>query len=287
MQKLKFMLVLVTAAALPMAVSLAYLVYWAQGRQVVVADGTEGLPGSQTSGVASHPPLDQVDHSVWDRLLKKYVDQNGMVNYAAWKASEADRTALKQYLAVLSQADTEARTSREGMLAFWINAYNALTVYGILGVYPTSSIRNHTSKLFGYNIWEDLLLPVGGKKYSLNDIEHNILRKLGEPRIHFAIVCASIGCPRLRNEAYTPAKLEEQLADNTRDFFSRRKNLQVDAAARAIRVSSILKWFGSDFGPTPQAALASLLDYMPPDTKQVISSGNFSVSYLDYDWSLN
>jgi hypothetical protein len=277
-------LVFVTAAAILGAGSVAYLACSGQNREVVVDDRA----GSQTSEERSHVPLDQVDHSAWNRLMKKYVDQDGMVNYAAWKASETDRAALKQYLAALSHADPEAQTTKEGKLAFWINAYNALTVHGILEVYPTSSIRNHTAKVLGYNIWKDLLLPVGDKKYSLEAIEHQVLRKLGEPRIHFAIVCASIGCPRLRSEAYTPGKLEAQLADNTRDFLGRPKNLQVDPANRRVQVSSILDWFGKDFAPTPQKALASLAEYMPDEaTKRLIASEDFSVSYLDYDWSLN
>ncbi|MGQ9821986.1 MAG: DUF547 domain-containing protein [Thermogutta sp.] len=254
-----------------------------QHSRVVVGTAVQALE-ENGDGTRS---LDAVDHTAWDRLLHRYVDEDGMVNYAAWKNHQEDRAALERYLATLSAADPRAPTSKEGRLAFWINAYNALTVYGILRVYPTDSIRNHTAKLFGYNIWDDLLLPVGSEKYSLNDMEHKILRTLGEPRIHFAIVCASIGCPRLRNEAYTPDRLEEQLADNARDFFSRQKNLQVDAAERVIRVSSILNWFGTDFGPTPQAALKSLLEYMPADAKQVISSNSFSVSFLEYDWSLN
>ncbi|MBC7350762.1 MAG: DUF547 domain-containing protein [Thermogutta sp.] len=242
----------------------------------------------QSAPNTTRVPLDRIDHSAWDQLLRKYVDQHGMVNYAAWKRSPADVQMLEQYLETLGQADPALKTSKEARLAYWINAYNALTIYGILQVYPTTSIRNHTIAIFGFNIWEDLLLQVAGKKYSLNDIEHKILRKLGEPRIHFAIVCASVGCPRLRNEAYLPEKLEEQLADNTRDFFARDKNLQVDLAHRQVRVSAILKWFGEDFGPTPQRALATLAEYMPDEpTKRLISEGNFSVSYLDYDWSLN
>ncbi len=232
--------------------------------------------------------LDQVDHSAWDGLLKKYVDRNGMVNYKAWKASARDRALLKQYLGTLSRSDPRQRSTREGQLAFWINAYNALTIHGILDVYPTSSIRKHTAVAFGYNIWKDLMLPVGDRKYSLNDIEHKILRKAGEPRIHFAIVCASIGCPRLLNEAYTRARLEQQLAANTRDFFGRAKNLQVDPRRRQVRVSAILKWFGADFGPSSQKALGKLAHYMPDDaTRSLIASGDFSVTFLDYNWDLN
>jgi hypothetical protein len=199
-----------------------------------------------------------------------------------------DRAALQSYLATLSAADRAAETSHAGKLAFWINAYNALTIHGILKEYPTSSIRNHTAAVVGYNIWDDLLLPVGNQQYSLNQIEHEILCKMGEPRIHFAIVCASVGCPRLLNNAYTPARLEEQLSANTRDFFSREQNFQVDIARRRVRVSAILDWFGEDFGPTPQNGLASLAQYLPDGAaRQLVASEDFTVSFLDYDWGLN
>lgn len=274
--------VLLGAAALVAVGSAAYLACPGQSRQVIV--GKEGRAADGSRAV----PLDSVDHSAWDRLLQKYVDKEGMVDYAAWKASDADRAALKDYLATLSAADPTAETSKAGKFAFWINAYNALTVHGILKEYPTSSIRNHTAKVLGYNIWDDLLLPVGNRNYSLNQIEHDILRKLGEPRIHFAIVCASVGCPRLLNEAYNPARLEEQLAANTRDFFAREKNFQADVANRRVRVSAILDWFGEDFGPTPQKALAGLAQYMPDAaTRKLIAGEDFSVSFLEYDWSLN
>ena len=102
----------------------------------------------------------------------------------------------------LSQANPQAHSTRHAKLAFWINAYNAVTVHGILREYPTSSIRNHTAKLAGYNIWKDLQLAIGGRAYSLDTMEHMILRPEREPQIHFAIVCASIGLSRLLNEAY-------------------------------------------------------------------------------------
>lgn len=250
---------------------------------VVVDDRASADDGS----VAGRVSLDQVDHSTWDRLLKKYVDGDGMVNYEAWKNSKDDLAALKKYLATLSRADTRAQASKAGKLAFWINAYNALTVHGILDVYPTTSIRNHTAVAFGYNIWKDLLLPVSGEKHSLEDIEHKILRKLNEPRIHFAIVCASIGCPRLRHEAYTPATLDAQLADNTRDFFSRKRNLKLDPSRRVIHVSPILDWFSEDFGPTPQEGLAGLAEYMPDNAARFVRQKDFSVRYLEYDWNIN
>lgn len=276
--------ILITSAVLTLAGVAMFLVSRGSNHTVVV--------GNEPSASAEDTPLmpfDKVDHSAWDRLLKKYVDENGLVNYTAWKASGEDTSALKVYLAALGHGDPEAATTKEGRLAFWINAYNAVTVYGILDVYPTSSIRNHTAKLVGYNIWRDLQLPVAGQKYSLEDMEHKILRKLREPRIHFAIVCASIGCPRLLNEAYTDVKLEAQLADNTRDFFSRPEHFRVDVAKRAVYVSPILDWFGDDFAPTPQQRLQKLAEYLRANDsiRRLIEQGDFSVSYLDYDWNLN
>lgn len=276
-------LLLLTVAML-VAVSAAFIACSGQNSRVAVDMALRAADGSGSRSV----PLDAIGHSAWDQLLRKYVDRDGMVNYSAWKASEGDRATLKSYLASLGAGVPAVTNSREGSIAFWINAYNALTVHGILDVYPTSSIRNYTAKVVGYNIWDDLLLPVGDRKYSLNQIEHEILRKSGEPRIHFAIVCASIGCPRLLNEAYTAERLEEQLAANTRDFFARRKNFQVDRPHRRIEVSAILDWFGNDFGSTPQKALARLATYMPDEaTRQLVSSEDYSVSFIEYDWGLN
>ncbi|HVC93159.1 MAG TPA: DUF547 domain-containing protein [Pirellulales bacterium] len=234
-----------------------------------------------------HVALDEVDHSAWNALLQKYCDKEGYVAYAAWQASSADVARLDGYLATLSTGDPDLESSREGLLAFWINAYNAVTVRGILREYPTTSIRNHTAKVLGYNIWHDLLLVVGRESYSLDTIEHKILRKAGENRIHFAIVCASVGCPRLRNEAYAADQLDEQLAENTRDFFSHSKNIKVDAAAKTIEVSAILDWFKEDFGDSPKAGLASLAEYLPKDAARLARLKDVHVKYLDYDWGLN
>ena len=209
------------------------------------------------------------------------------ITYTAWKASRTDRKSLNTYLQSLSRGTPAKPASRNAKLAFWINTYNAVTIEGILQEYPTTSIRNHTARVFGYNIWQDLPLIVGDKQYSLEQIEHEVLRKMNEPKIHFAIVCASIGCPRLRNEAYTPSQIDEQLADNARDFFSRRKNLQVDTTQRTLKLSSILSWFDDDFGSTQAKQLQTIKPYLPKAAQSLIHGGNVSISYLDYDWSLN
>ncbi len=237
--------------------------------------------------------FDRIDHADWDRLLRKYVDADGLIDYASWKDSGDDVAILDAYLESLGRGDPQAAASRGSRLAFWINAYNALTIKGILREYPTDSIRNHTPKLHGYNIWQDLLLPVGNASYSLNAIEHKVLRKMGEPRIHFAIVCASISCPRLRNEAYQPKRIESQLADNTRDFFSRKQNFRIADSGgqnngKTVHVSSILKWFRDDFGGSSKQGLMGLAEYLPDEaSRQLIKSGDYSVRQIDYDWGLN
>ncbi len=231
--------------------------------------------------------FDSIDHSSFDTLLQKYVDEDGMVNYKDWGASSADRESLLTYINSLSAANPNTRSSKESALAFWINSYNAVTIEGILQVYPTTSIRNHTAKVAGYNIWHHLKLNVAGSEYSLNDIEHNVLRKMDEPRIHFAIVCASIGCPRLLNQAYVAENLEEQLQVNTRDFFSRSQNLQYDSASSTLQLSSLINWFADDFGKDSNGQVTYLAPYFPKQVQTAISTRGFNISYLDYDWNIN
>lgn len=232
--------------------------------------------------------MDQISHAPWTKLLARYVDKAGSVNYTAWKASPADVKRLDEYLNFLSRASIGARARREAQFAFWINAYNAVTIKGILREYPTTSIRNHTPRLFGYHIWHDLLLQVGGRTYSLSQIEHDELRKMGDPRIHFAIVCASRGCPRLLDEAYTATELNDQLNRNARDFFAQKSRFQYDSPARSIKVSYILDLFARDFGATLAERMKRIAPYLPDAaSRELAAGGSARVSYLDYDWSLN
>jgi hypothetical protein len=231
--------------------------------------------------------INEVDHGEFDALLQKYVDDDGYVDYAAWRRTSVDRGKLQSYLRALSRADRKERASRDAQLAFWINAYNAVTLEGILQVYPTTSIRNHTARLFGYNIWKELPLHVGDEQYALEEIEHELLRNMNEPRIHFAIVCASVGCPRLMKRAYTTETVQDQLADNTRDFFSRSQNLQTDADNRTLHFSSILSWYAEDFGASQAQQLATLRPYLPQRAQRLASDPQTRVRYLDYDWKLN
>ena len=264
------------------SITLFALLAFALGSRLAAADVIVGA----NVAAAEQISLDQIDHTVWDGLLKKYVDAKGLVNYKAWKANSVDAQALDQYLFHLSHSNDKGTKSQQ--LAFWINAYNAVTVKGILREYPTSSIRNHTAKLIGYNIWKNLLLVVGGKQMSLDEIEHQVLRKMGEPRIHFAIVCASIGCPRLLDEAYVSERLDEQLTVNSRVFFADSTKFRFDANLKTFYVSPIMQWFGEDFGDSESARLKTIARYISdPAASQAAASGRGSMSFVDYDWGLN
>jgi len=266
-------------AVVAMVIAVSYLATNVIAGQKVTVGAN--VPASQRTGI------DGIRHDAWDALVKKYVDQAGMVDYRSWKADAGDIHALDAYLAMLSGADLSRPTGREATLAYWINAYNAVTVKGMLREYPTTSIRNHTAKVLGYNIWDDLLLVVGDSTYSLNNMEHKILRKQGEPRIHFAIVCASIGCPRLLNEAYTAARLNDQLTANARYFFADRTKFFVDRAG-GIHVSPILQWFAEDFGANSREQMQTIAAYLPDESSRLAATGGTAaVTYLDYDWGIN
>jgi hypothetical protein len=252
-----------------------------------VEAGTKVVVG-RTAPTGQRVSMDSMDHSSWDALLKKYVDADGDVDYANWKKTEADVKALDAYLADLSRGLPGKASSRLAQFAYWINAYNAMTIKGILREYPTTSIRNHTAKVWGYNIWDDLLLITPKGNFSLNHIEHEILRKMGDARIHFAIVCASKGCPRLLNQAYTSSQLDEQLTANAKHFFSDRQRFKADVDAKRIYVSPILKWFAEDFGSSDAQRMRFIATFLPDlDAQRLARSGSAGVSYLDYDWNLN
>lgn len=231
--------------------------------------------------------MDEISHDAWDNLLKTYVNDKGQVNYRSLKSNRKDQARLNRYLNHLAMASLTKHATKNARLAFWINAYNAVTIKGILREYPTTSIRNHTARLYGYNIWKDLLLNVGGKSVSLESIEHEILRKMGDARIHFAIVCASHSCPRLRNEAYRAETISEQLDSNAKVFFANRENFQFDAQRNRVYLSTILKWFAEDFGENQSEQLRSVARFLPGSARQAIRNKSVRVSYLSYDWKLN
>jgi hypothetical protein len=219
-------------------------------------------------------PLTGIDHSPFDALLGRFVDDSGRVNYSGWKADPDAVAALHAYLKALGRADIDAPATRPVTLAFWINAYNALTLAGVLHVHPTRTVRDHTGVVFGFNLWKNLRLHIGGKELSLSDIEHGILRTLGDPRVHFAIVCGANGCPVLSRKAYTASEIDGQLDAGGRAFLSRPDAVQFDPERRVLRVSKLFKWYADDLGEELAVVKRSFGD-------------DLQVEYLPYDWGLN
>ncbi|MCH8029532.1 MAG: DUF547 domain-containing protein [Candidatus Dadabacteria bacterium] len=243
-------------------------------------------------------------HSALDNLLQNHV-RDGRVDYKGFISS---RKAFEQYINELGDADGSfSDWSSNEKLAFWINAYNAFTIKAIIdnypikkgffiSLYPANSIRQIDG------VWDKLTFRAAGKTVTLNDIEHQILRKeFSEPRIHFAIVCASVGCPELRSEAYMADKVQEQLEQAARDFVNNPQKVLIDPEKRAVKLSKIFKWFGEDFirelgtvehfknrNPRDRAVLNFVMTYIEEDRLKSFLEGNrFKVSYLKYDWSLN
>ena len=239
-------------------------------------------------------------HAAWDALLKKHVKvlDGGKASQVRYADFAKDRAALKAYLADLSKVTPSefAAWPKAERMAFLVNAYNAFTVEKVLTRYPAlKSIRDFGS-VFG-NPWKDRFFTLLGGKASLDDIEHGMLRKEGaydEPRVHVALVCASVGCPMLRDEAYVAARLEGQLADAMRRFMSDRTRNRYDPKARRLEVSRIFDWYGGDFErghhgfvslPATFARYADQLADASAD-REAIRSGKVPFTFLDYDWGL-
>ena len=214
-----------------------------------------------------------VSHEIWDNLLEKHVSVDGNVNY---KGFLNDRAELKKYLDLLGSSHPDNSWSKEEQMAYWINAYNAFTIELILRNYPVKSIKD----IGIISPWHIGFIEIQGEKYDLNDIEHNILRKkFNDPRIHFAIVCASYSCPKLLNEAFIASGLNAQLNEQARQFINDPSRNKISATH--IKISKIFDWFTKDFTDN-----GSLVDYLNKYSSTRIDS-KAKVSYLQYNWSLN
>ena len=227
----------------------------------------------------------QVDHAAWSTLLGRYIshdrDGNALVDYQTLKARDAG--VLASYIANLTQLDPRILRKAEQM-AYWINLYNALTVQLVIDAYPVASIRKIKGGWFDSGPWDEKLVSVAGKKLTLNDIEHRILRPIWKDRrIHYAVNCASIGCPNLATQAFQAAQLEAQLDQAATTFINQPKGVQILGAGR-FQLSSIYDWYGEDFGT--KAELFEHLqsfhaDQLLPQNKQPID-----IDYA-YNWDLN
>lgn len=230
----------------------------------------------------------QLDETLYAELLTRHTrevnDAAGTrVDYRALRASPAWRRLVTG----LDTADTGALRTRARRLAFWINAYNVLAIDVVLGGYPLTSIKDRGGLLTP--VWKIEAGRVGGRSVTLHEIEHEILRPLGDPRIHAAIVCASTSCPSLRREPYSAASLDAQLDDSLRRFLADpRKGLSVDRSAGRVRLSRIFDWFAEDF-QAGGGVLPFVTRYAPePDGEWLAeNAADASLGYFDYDWRLN
>jgi hypothetical protein len=210
------------------------------------------------------------DHAIFNDLLKKHVSSDGNVDYNGFKS---DSKTLQSYIDLLKTYQPIDNWTKDENLAYWINAYNALTIDLILRNYPTKSIKDIKDP------WDQRLWKLGDKWQNLNDIEHEILRKMNEPRIHFAIVCASVSCPKLQNKAFMATNLEEQLTNATKEFLSDRSKNEL--SENNIKLSKIFKWFKKDFEQN-----GSLIDFLNQYTEVKISN-KAKKRFMDYNWDLN
>ena len=216
---------------------------------------------------ADPPP----EHEAWDSLLRTYVSEDGLVDYLGF---QRDKGKLQAYLALLSRHVPGRNWKRKELLAYFINLYNAGTVMLILEHLPLGSIRDIPRP------WGNKFLTVGDQNISLSEIEHGILRKMDEPRIHFAINCASQSCPKLLSFAFTSATLESQLEKATHDFINDPERNRISAEKAAL--SRIFKWYRKDFTTRETSLIQYLNPYLPDPIPE-----NTPVQYLPYDWSLN
>lgn len=216
-----------------------------------------------------------IDHSDWDKLLKKHVNSKGFVDYAGF---EKDRSSLKGYLDYLGKNAPKKSSSINEQFAYYINLYNAATVEIILENDMPASIKDIGSAV--NPVWIQNFIKVGDKEYSLADIEKGVLQKMNDPRIHFAINCASYSCPKLQDKAYTASNVNELMDTAAKEFVNSDKNDLSDPSNP--KLSSIFDFYPKDF----TAGGMTLIEYVNQYTKTKIKPGA-TITYKDYDWSLN
>ncbi len=228
----------------------------------------------------------RIDHRPWAELLRRYLYQadDGVHRFAYSKVSNADKDKLNRYIDQLSQTNI-SDFNRNVQRAFWINLYNALTIQEVLRFFPIDSIRDISTGFFSAGPWNKELVSVEGEELSLNDIEHRILRPIWQdPRIHYAVNCASIGCPNLQLRVFTANTTEAMLDRAAREFINHPRGAAVIGGK--LQVSSIYDWFITDFGGDEAGVIAHLKRYATPDLARALET----VSEIDadnYDWRIN
>ncbi len=228
------------------------------------------------------------DQGPWQKVLDTWVDPQGNVDYAGINAANA----LDGYVAALAEVDEPL--PRGEKIAFWLNAYNALTVHLVAESGAIQSIRD----LDGGKVWDTRSFVVAGRPMTLNQIEHQILRPMGDPRVHAALNCASKGCPPLYKQAFSAASLDNQLQDASRRWLTT-NGIVVDMSGKSVKLSRVFDWYGDDFtgmnikndipglSGKQEAAIDYAIRYLSPEQAAFLKKGGYAVSWIEYDWSLN
>jgi len=246
------------------------------------------------------------DYSDYAEVLKEHVNNEGMVNYKSLKANPVKLEAFVKAIGKIDNRGYE-KWNADDRIAFLINAYNGLTLKVIIDNYPIKPTlfqslvfpKNSIQQIPG--AWDRIKFNVIGKDVTLDTIEHDMLRKdFNEPRIHMALVCASIGCPFLRNEPYIASRLNAQLDDQCRRFLANPAKFRIDRDKKVVYMSPIFDWYGKDFikkyAPAEKiddyddkisAVLSFISAHLTKSDTEYILAGNFKVKYLNYDWSVN
>lgn len=266
---------------------------------VILASCSGSIPGSQTQqqtaqekqAVVSSEPL---NYDIYAEVLKRYVDEDGFVDYQGLQLDSEQLRAFNQALGEVPSEQFES-WSEPDQIAFLINAYNSFTLQSIIDQTPIkASIRDIPG------VWRIRRFNVAGQSKTLDDIEHGTLRKdYLEPRIHAALNCTAISCPRLRTEPYTGDRLDAQLDEQVRQWLDSPHGLQINRDANVVSLSAIFDWFGEDWIPAystetgfagnqkQRSALNFISNYVSPDDREYLQQGNYNVNYLEYDWALN
>lgn len=245
-----------------------------------------GLSASQGQGGDTKGAKIDIGYELYDRILQKYV-KDGKVDYLALRGSPEE---LGEYLSWLASNNPDALETPEERLAFWINAYNAFVLKGVLDTLPkqTEGLSDYSvKKTHGFFTRKKFL--VGGRYYSLDEIEHAILKPIfKDPRVHFSIVCASESCPVLQGKAFRAGDIQSQLEEATKKFLTSKERFRIDRENKIVYLSPIFRWYKKDF----KKAKGSLYDFIAEhidneEDRAFIKKGDFTIEYLDYDWSLN
>jgi hypothetical protein len=228
-----------------------------------------------------------IDHSQWDDLTRRFVlpTKDGINLFAYSKFEIADKSKLQAYISALSKTPIR-QYNRDQQMAYWINLYNAITVNVILDNYPIASIRKIKTGFFSFGPWDKELIMIEGEEMSLNDIEHRILRPIWQDaRIHYAVNCASIGCPNLQSRAFTAENIETMLELASVEFINHPRAVQVKYGK--LRTSSIYNWYKADFGGTDASVIDHLRQYAKPPLADQLDNIESIDNDDHYDWRVN